>query len=207
MRLILASSSLRRKEILEAHGETPIVIPSEIKEILPEGRLFSPAETAMYLAEQKAESVAERLASGAYGAMLQDESGTDFRVLAVDTIVYKDRIIGKPVDESDALSILRSLKNALHYVISGVCLIELGQTENERLSLQRKQVFYDSTSVTFGDYSDDEILEYIRSNPPYDKSGSYAIQSSWGVHVTSVIGSIENVIGLPWEKIEARISQ
>ncbi|MDR3306007.1 MAG: Maf family protein [Clostridiales Family XIII bacterium] len=214
MILILASASPRRREILEEHGQSPVVIPSNIEESLPEGRVFSPEETAMYLAEQKAEAVAEELKRGVFGAALRAAAGRaaesaegagNFLVLAVDTIVYKDRIIGKPRDEEDALNILRSLKNAAHDVISGVCLIELAQNLGPcrpRFKMCGKQVFFDSTTVTFGDYTDGEILAYIRANPPYDKSGSYAIQSNWGSHVISADGSIFNVIGLPWERIE-----
>jgi len=88
--LILASASLRRKEILEADGHSPIVMPSDIDEAIPEGADFTPEELTIHLAEQKAIAVFESL---------------DYRdwpkgcnILGVDTIVYKDRIIGKPVD-------------------------------------------------------------------------------------------------------------
>jgi septum formation protein len=227
MDLILASASPRRREILEQHGLKPIVVPSDAEETLPPGKTFSPEETAMCLAEQKAQAVAERLRDGQSGRAdrgdvavgeadvaerLRDgQSGGSALVLGVDTIVYKDRVIGKPADEQDALAILRSLRDAAHAVISGVCLIEIGFGEpvggkrgpdpRASLIMRRKTVFFDVTFVTFGDYSDDEILAYVRANPPYDKSGSYAIQSDWGRHVVRVEGSIENVIGLPWEKI------
>jgi len=190
--LILASASPRRQEILEAHGFSPVVIPSDVEEVLPEGELFTPEQTTIYLAELKAESVLDSLDPGAWP--------DGCRILGVDTIVFKDRIIGKPVDESDALEILRSLKNDSHEVISGVCLIHA-----EPPRALSKQVFSDTTTVRFGDYSDEEILAYIRANPPYDKSGSYAIQSDWGRHVLSVDGDIENVIGLPFLKLSEYI--
>jgi len=130
-------------------------------------------------------------------------------ILGVDTIVVKDRIIGKPVDEADALSILRSLSGATHTVISGCCLFEVCAAPNSVDAMGRpfpvevdfETLFFDETLVTFEAVSDEEILAYIRANPPYDKSGAYAIQSEWGRHVTHVEGSVENVIGLPWEEI------
>ena len=196
--LILASASPRRKEILEAHGFAPIVIPSDFEETLPPNTILTPEQTTIYLSEQKAEAV--------LGALAPEDWPRGCIVLGVDTIVYKDRIIGKPVDEADALAILRSLKNASHEVISGVCLIRaLPQSEAndsmENLIPTDKRLFSDTTTVRFGDYTDDEILAYIRANPPYDKSGSYAIQSDWGRHVLEVDGDIENVIGLPFIKL------
>jgi len=187
--LILASASPRRKEILEKHGYSPDVIPSDVDETLPGDAQFTPEETTIYLAELKAYAVLENLDPNDWpqGCL----------VLGVDTIVYKDRIIGKPIDEADALDILRSLKNDKHEVISGVCLIHTEPT----LKVIETHSFSDTTIVRFGDYTDEDILEYIRSNPPYDKSGSYAVQSDWGKHVLQIDGDIENVIGLPFEKL------
>ncbi|MCL1895732.1 MAG: Maf family protein [Clostridiales bacterium] len=204
--LILASASPRRKEILEAHGYSPIVMPADVDEQLPPGAVFTPEKATIYLAELKANAVFEALAPRDW-----PHSCT---VLGVDTIVYKDRIIGKPVDEADALDILRSLKNTSHQVISGACLIRAGdvfapsrnpQATGSPIRFLASDIIWlsDTTTVQFGDYTDDEILEYIRANPPYDKSGSYAIQSAWGRHVLSVDGDIENVIGLPFKRLSA----
>jgi len=190
--LILASASLRRTEILEKHGRAHIVIPSDAEEILPEGARFTPEETTIYLAELKASAVLDSLDPNDWpqGCL----------VLGVDTIVYKDRIIGKPVDEADALAILRSLKNGWHEVISGVCLIKAELAAGELIVIESHS-FSDTTNVRFADYTDEDILEYIRSNPPYDKSGSYAVQSDWNKHVLEIDGDIENVIGLPYKKL------
>jgi len=182
--LILASASPRRKEILEAHGHTPIVMPSDADEDIEGAENLTPEDLTIRLAELKAETVAGKLDPADWPA--------GCLILGVDTIVYKDKVIGKPIDENDALNILRSLRNGPHEVISGVCLIRLGG---------EKILFSDTTIVWFGDYSDDDILKYIRENPPYDKSGSYAVQSDWGRHVTGMEGDIENVIGLPYTKL------
>ena len=187
--LILASASPRRKEILEAHGHMPVVIPANVDETLPENSGFSPGETAVYLAGLKTAAV--------LGSLDPEDWLSGCTILGVDTIVFKERIIGKPVDEADALGILRSLKNASHEVISGVNVIRCGAG----LVIISEASFFDTTTVRFGDYSDEEILVYIRANPPYDKSGSYAIQSDWGRHVLEVDGDIENVIGLPYRRI------
>jgi len=190
--LILASASLRRTEILDAHDVTHVVMPSDVDETLPEDADFTPEQTTIYLAELKADAVLAGLdpadwPQGCY-------------ILGVDTIVYKDRIIGKPVDEEDALNILRSLNNTSHEVISGVCLI-LAMPMDGKLECMKKHLFSDTTTVRFDDYTDDDILAYIRENPPYDKSGSYAVQSDWGRHVLELDGDIENVIGLPYKKL------
>ena len=192
--LILASASPRRKEILEAHGHKPIILPADVDEGAVDESLFTPSELTIYLAELKATAILDRLESADWpdGCL----------ILGVDTIVYKDRIIGKPIDEEDSLRILRSLKNSSHEVISGVCLLHAGPVEEQHaLTISEKQLFADTTVVSFGDYTDEEILEYIRANPPYDKSGSYAIQSEWGKHVLEVKGDIENVIGLPFHRL------
>ena len=193
---ILASASLRRTEILEEHGVAHIVIPSDADETLPEGARFTPEQTTIYLAELKAETVLDMLDP--------KDWPLGCRILGVDTIVYKDRIIGKPVDEADALGILQSLRNTVHEVISGVCLI-LATPMDSKFQILEKHTFSDSTAVRFGDYTDEEILAYIRAELPYDNSGSYAIQSDWGRHMLEIDGDIENVIGLPYKKLSAYI--
>jgi len=191
---ILASASPRRKEILEGHGIFPVVIPSSVDETMPADLNLTPEETTIYLAELKAFAVLEELDPGDWPLGCY--------VLGVDTIVYKDRIIGKPVDEADALGILRSLRNTKHEVISGVCLIVAAPPQGEAaLTPVKNHQFSDTTTVRFGDYTDDDILEYIRANPPYDKSGSYAVQSDWKKHILEVDGDIENVIGLTFMKL------
>jgi len=141
--LILASASLRRTEILDAHDIPHVVIPSDVDEALPEDADFTPEQTTIYLAELKADAVLAGLdpadwPQGCY-------------ILGTDTIVYKDHIIGKPVDEEDALNILRSLNNTSHEVISGVCLIS--QRLRTANSNARKSIFsqtqrpYASTTI------------------------------------------------------------
>jgi septum formation protein len=189
-KVILASASPRRLEILQGHGIDPVVLPSEADETLPpEVEAAGPEEVVRYLAQIKARSIYEKLREQGAPDTLQPGAV----ILGADTIVYKDRIIGKPLDAEDAFAILASLRASSHHVLTGVCLID-AYTGGET-------TIVDDTRVTFHDYPDEEIRRFIREEPPYDKSGSYAIQSSWSGNVAAVEGDIENVIGLPYQAI------
>jgi septum formation protein len=194
MKIILASASPRRYEILKKHGIVPMVMPSDIDESLtPEMEGCPVSEIVMYLAHQKARAVYGLLIGDGASHRANDGVSNPAFILAADTVVYKDRIIGKPVDERDAFNILRSLRASSHQVITGVSLIDMSGGEETRL--------YDVTEVYFKNYSDEEIYRYIREEAPYDKSGSYAVQSSWSKNVDHVEGDVENVMGLPWYRI------
>ncbi|MDR1954197.1 MAG: Maf family protein [Clostridiales Family XIII bacterium] len=200
MKIILASASPRRYEILKKHGIVPVVVPSDVDESLtPEMEARPVSEIVMYLAHQKARAVYELLIGDDACRRNDDEDSDPAFVLAADTVVYKDRIIGKPVDERDAFEILRSLRASSHQVITGVSLIDMRGGTETRL--------YDITEVQFKDYPDEEIYRYIREEAPYDKSGSYAVQSSWSKNVDRVDGDIENVMGLPWHRIAPLIER
>jgi septum formation protein len=189
MNIILASASTRRLQILQQHGVTPVVVPSDVSETLPPAVAKLPIqEIVMYLAQIKAQAV--------YRQIKQQGSQTSATILAADTVIYKDGtgIIGKPVDAADAFRILSLLRNTSHEVLTGVSLID-SQTGAERR-------LCDTTKVYFKDYPDEEIYRYIREEPPYDKSGSYGIQTSWSANVSHIEGDIENVMGLPWHRLE-----
>ena len=191
MKVILASGSARRYEILKKHGIDPVVIPSGAEETLsPEIETGSVAEIVKYLASIKAQSVYEKLKLQAGKEISADEK---VLILGADTIVYKDCIIGKPKDEQDAFAILSLLRNTSHIVFTGISLIDFATGEEIQ--------FADETEVWFKDYPDEEIYRFISEEPPYDKSGSYAIQSSWAKNVDHILGDIENVIGLPWHRL------
>lgn len=184
--IILASSSPRRIEMFQNHGFNPTIFPSRVDETILKD--MSMEQGVMYLALKKGISVEkEWLNCPKY------DSTTPF-IIAADTIVYKDRIIGKPVDNQDAYQILNSLRNSSHSVATGVAIIQAGT------SLRR--LFYETTEVFFGDYSDEDILHYIDTEDVLDKAGSYAIQSSWGKNVSHIIGDYDNVMGFPWTKFQ-----
>lgn len=182
MNIVLASKSPRRIEIMKEHGITPVIIPSDIEENDPVcgGR----CETPMFLALKKAMNVEEKAEEGDY-------------VIAADTVVYDGRVIGKPEDKDDARDILMSLSGRTHYVVTGCAVIKAHT--NVRRS------FAVITEVTFKDYTEDDIKDYLETDEPYDKAGAYAIQGYFGRFVESYFGSLENVIGFPWDEISGEL--
>lgn len=182
--LILASASPRRIEMFQKHGFDPIIMPSDIHENLPEE--IDPEIAVMFLALKKGLETEFRI--------LEENKIHDSYIIAADTIVYKDKILGKPQNEEDAFQTLTMLKNTSHQVITGVCIIQAG--------MNHKLVFYETTHVEMSDYSQEEIREYINTGEPMDKAGAYAIQGKWGIHVASYHGDYDNIVGFPWSRFE-----
>ncbi|MBN1475635.1 septum formation protein Maf [Candidatus Sumerlaeota bacterium] len=173
-RLILASNSPRRRDLLSALGLDCEVIPSSVDE--SEVRAGSPTALAVQLAYLKATDVAERVAAPA-------------AVIGADTVVALGlEIFGKPLDRADAWRMLRALRGETHSVITGVALAMAGRS---------CQVTSCETSVTMRDFSDAELEAYIDSGEPLDKAGAYAIQGLGGSLIESHEGCWCNVVGLP----------
>lgn len=169
--LILASASPRRHELLLAAGLPHIVRPSLCLEERRTGE--SSVDFVRRLAEEKARTI---------------PSGEKDVVLGADTVVcLDDQVFGKPADSTDAARMLRALSGRAHWVHTGVCLL------NGCCSV----VDLASTEVHFCDLTDEEIWEYTRSGEPADKAGAYAIQGLASKFVTSIVGSYQNVVGLP----------
>ena len=189
--IILASGSPRRLEIMRKHGIEPLVIPADVEEIVPEN--ISPSHVPVYLAELKAEAVAKSC-----GLM-------DGLIISADTIVYlgdlggDGEIMGKPRDPEDGFRMLASLRKKTHYVITGVCLIDMADG--------RRHSFSEVTDVTFTDISNRELQDYLSTDEAYDKAGGYAIQGTFGKYVESFEGSYDNVVGFPWERIKNEINK
>ena len=183
MRIILASKSPRRIEILQEHGFEPEVIPAHIEETLPEG--ITPEDAVMFLSLKKALWVEARLSE-------QEDPSEETLIIASDTIVYKDRIIGKPSDREDAYAMLDAIRGDVHQVYSGVALIMAGET--------RRRAFYERTDVFCRDVPEDELLAYIDTPEPYDKAGGYAIQETFGKYIDHIEGDYENVVGFPYPR-------
>jgi septum formation protein len=175
-RLILASGSPRRTEIFRQNGLDPEIRIPRVKEIFPQG--ISVESTVMYLALLKALAIEKEIHQGF--------------IVSADTVVYNGRILGKPIDERDALNMLKELRGKAHWVLTGVAIID-GKTQNRR-------VFYEATEVYFTRYSIVEMEEYIKTGEPLDKAGAYALQGEWGRHIHRVVGNRDNVIGFPWER-------
>ena len=179
MKLILASNSPRRRELLAG-----LDIPYEVKvlpgidESYPED--LPVTQVAEYISKEKA---------APYLPMLSDED----IVLTADTIVVLDNhIFGKPADEQEAAAMLRMLSGKTHQVITGVCLT----------SRQKQRAFSVSSDVTFKSFTEEEIDYYVKTYRPLDKAGAYGIQEWIGyIGVTALNGSYFNVMGLPVQRI------
>lgn len=177
-RIILASQSPRRKQLLE-WAEIPFdVIVKETDEMYPS---HLPVEQVpVYIARNKALAIEEEL--------------THERIIvAADTVVVlKDTIIGKPKDRNDAVKIIQSLSGQQHLVITGVVIIKG----------EREMAFSDITKVQFHPLTHDEICFYVDKYKPYDKAGAYAIQEWIGVvGLHSIAGDFYNVMGLPVSRV------
>ena len=193
MNIILASSSPRRRMLLNKAGYSFTVIPSDEEE--RKDYSLSPEEFAKSLAKQKAESVKEKLISSGF-----DFSGKDGVIIGADTIVVFDgEILGKPKNPEDARLTLGRLSGKKHTVITGFCVI-YGAFLNECL------VDYDSSDVLFNDLSPSLMEKYVASGLSLDKAGSYGFQDGYDI-VKSVSGSESNVIGLPMEKLIGALSE
>lgn len=176
-RLILASASPRRKEIMELMGLNFTVIPSHCEEIITQ---TEPAKIVMELSRQKAEDVASSSESGDI-------------VIGSDTIVALDqKILGKPRDREDAFCMLRSMAGRTHQVYTGVTLIRQGEN-----SLEKRDTFYEQTEVYVAPMTDDEINHYLDLGEYKDKAGSYGIQGHFAPFITGIKGDYYNVMGLP----------
>jgi septum formation protein len=177
-RLILASSSPRRIQLLRAAKFNPEVIPPNIAEIRCE--FLTPSELTRFNAYQKAAAVAVR--------------HPDAVVLAADTVVtLGSEIFGKPRDLDDARRMLGKLVGKTHDVITGIALLE---ANIERVTLEAEH-----STVTFRSLSAAEIDEYLKVVNPLDKAGAYAAQKSAGLIIERIHGSFTNVVGLPMELI------
>ncbi len=173
--IILASNSPRRKELLAG-----LDIPFEVK-TLPDVDESFPGnlpniEIPVHIAKSKAD---------AYRRFLEKSN----LLITADTIVWLDgKVYGKPIDEADAIAMLKDLSGKTHEVITGVCLT----------STEKQVAFYAVSKVKFAELNDKEINYYINKYKPYDKAGSYGVQEWIGyIGVESLEGSFYNVMGLP----------
>ncbi len=187
-RLVLASRSPRRRELLEEAGYAFVVIPAEIEEPEPEAG-ETPEAHAMKLARMKAEDAADRLAGevrsvGVSGAV----------VLGVDTVVdFHGEIIGQPASDDEARAMLGRLSGSRQAVVSGVALLEV---ETGRVSAAAER-----TEIEMAPLSAEEIDAYVAGGESRGKAGAYAIQETGDRFVRIVSGSRTNVVGLPMERL------
>ena len=177
-KIILASGSPRRKELLLQIGIVPEIIVSHVEEKITSD---VPAEVVMSLAEQKAVDVAKEMPEGTV-------------ILGSDTVVAADgTILGKPKSHEEAYEMIRRLAGRSHQVYTGVCLVKKGP-EGEADTVVS---FYDETDVNVYPMTEKEIREYADSEEPMDKAGSYAVQGFFARYIDGLKGSYANVMGLP----------
>lgn len=176
--IILASKSPRRQHLLKELGLDFSVRVIDTDEIYPDGLAME--EIPVFLAELKAKSFDGKL------------DNNDL-VITADTIVWLDgEVLGKPVDKTEAIKMLRKLSNNEHQVVTGVCL----------KSNKKQKSFYAVSNVAFKELTESEIEYYVEHYKPYDKAGAYGIQEWIGyIGITHIEGSFFNVMGLPIQKL------
>lgn len=178
-RLVLASASPRRRELLAQIGAEFEVLPAQGEEHISTTK---PEQAVVELSRQKAEEVAGLAA--AQGRTL---------ILGADTIVaFQGEILGKPKDEADAARMLRMLSGNTHSVFTGVAAILMeGRKTVKSIS------FFEETQVTMYPMAELEINRYIATGEPMDKAGAYGIQGKCAIFIEKIIGDYNNVVGLP----------
>ena len=174
--IILASSSPRRRELLEKAGVHFQVMPSQEEEHIEKKE---PAQIVENLSWQKAASVASK-------------TGQDVIVIVSDTLgAYEGRGLGKPRDEEEAVETLKLLQGNTHQVYTGVTVIVRDKEEEITKTFSRR------TDVTFYPVDEKEIRAYVATGDPMDKAGSYDIRGDFSVYIKEIYGDYNNVVGLP----------
>ena len=182
MKIILASASPRRQELIKMITKDIIVNPCDCDETIKSGLVGR--EIAEYLSKIKGEAVKE-------------EFKNDI-IVSADTIVcLNDNVLGKPKSREDAFLMLRALSGNTHSVFTGVTIIKG----------EKQKTFSQETKVTFYHLSDEEIYEYIDSGDVYDKAGSYGIQGKGGLLVKGIEGDYFNVVGLPVARLKRELNE
>lgn len=180
-RIILASQSPRRRELLTQIGLKFEVIPSTVEEVITSA---NPVEVVQELAQQKARDVAE-----VAGREMAKDS---LLVIGADTIVvYEGKILGKPEDKEDAVRMLTMLQGKEHSVYTGVAL----------LTGEQEIIFAEETRVQMCPMTPEEIAWYVNTGEPMDKAGAYGIQGLCARFVRQIQGDYNNVVGLPVGRI------
>lgn len=180
--LILASSSPRRAELLKQIGLNYQIMVCDVDETLLPG--MSPPELVEFLAERKATAVARNLHEGI--------------VLGADTVVvWQGQVLGKPLNEEDAFSMLVKLQGSTHDVYTGVALIDVHSG--------KIMVGHEKTRVFFRNIEEDEIRRYVASGEPLDKAGAYGVQGLAAIYINKLEGCYTNVVGLPLARLSVML--
>ena len=179
MKLILASASPRRRELLTQVGVSFVIEVSDVEEVLDD--TLSPELQVQSLALQKAQAVAARHKDGL--------------VLGADTVVVDaGSLLGKPQNTEEAAEMLRSLSGKWHQVMTAVALVDANDTKHEWTSVE-------ITNVKFRDLTEDDIAAYVATGESMDKAGAYGIQGYGALLVERIEGCYNNVVGLPLQLV------
>lgn len=189
-KIILASGSPRRKELLSQIGLSFTVRVSEADEHTEETK---PEKFVCILSERKALAVWDELT---------EEEKKESILIGADTVVaVDDRILGKPADETEAFQMIKLLQGRSHQVYTGVTILRQGDMQpleegTSTCSIQKKQ-FFEKTDVLVYSMSEEEITAYVKTGEPLDKAGAYGIQGSFAAYIQGINGDYSNVVGLP----------
>ncbi len=179
MKLILASASPRRRELLTQVGVSFVIEVSDVEEVLDD--TLSPELQVQSLALQKAQAVAAQHKDGL--------------VLGADTVVVDaGSLLGKPQNTEEAAEMLRSLSGKWHQVMTAVALVDANDTKHEWTSVE-------ITNVKFRDLTEDDIVAYVATGESMDKAGAYGIQGYGALLVERIEGCYNNVVGLPLQLV------
>lgn len=180
MKIVLASASPRRRELMKLITEDFKVIPTDVDETLPED--IEPLEASEYLAGIKAQSAVE--------------SCPEDIVIGCDTtVIIDDKILGKPKDSSQCRKYLEMLSGRTHKVVTSCVIIHK----------RSRCVFSEVTEVTFRKLSDRDIEWYISTGEPFDKAGGYGIQGKGSLLIEKINGDYFNVVGLPVSRLNQEL--
>ncbi len=182
MKLILASASPRRRELMKLIIEDFTAVSSDVDETLPPE--IMPLEASEYLAEIKAEAIAP-------------EYPGDIVIGCDTTVISGNEILGKPRDRAHAEQLLRELSGKTHTVVTGCAIV----------SDEKKRTFSVYTDVTFRHLSEADIQAYISTDEPYDKAGGYGIQGKGSLLVDKISGDYFNVVGLPVSRLNYELNE
>ena len=178
-KIILASASPRRRELLTQIGIDFEIMVSQKEEPLSE---TDPRSICMKEAEIKARDIAEQAG--------KKYPGMSMLIIGADTVVAaENKVLGKPSGREEAVSMLKTLSGGVHQVYTGVCVIRLPENEST--------VFAEQTDVEVCALSDEDIEDYLSTGEPFDKAGAYGIQGYFARYVVSIKGDYNNVVGLP----------
>lgn len=181
-KIILASASPRRKELLMRMGVEFDIMPCDVDEKVDSS--LTPIEVVEYLANLKASSVKDMVPGHI--------------VIGADTIVViNDKILCKPIDKLEAYDMIKLLSNSWHEVVTGICMY------CDDICIIEAEI----TRVHFVQMSDDEIHSYVNTSEPYDKAGGYGVQGLAGMYIDNIQGDYYNIMGFPMAKVKRMLDR